>query len=314
MELKRSRYIHQIGFTLIELIIVMLIIGILSGVLFTILRGPMTQFIQVEQRANLVDIAETALLRMTREIRLALPNSIRLSGTTAIEFLRTKEGGRYRAKPGGPAAICPGGNPPAQDVLRFSANTDCFEILGTLNTVPVSNAGSTQATCRSAGNTSDCLVIYNTGQPSNCAAATEPCSNAYCGCNMAGIIAATNNYIEFDIGGGPLLPAAATRFPYRSPRQRFQIVDMPVSFVCNSPIITRYADYDIQTAQPTTGANFATAIENNLLINRVDSCTFTYDPGTASRAGLVTLSITVRDNDLGQEVTLLQQAHVDNQP
>ena len=74
---------HQKGFTLIELIIVIIIISILAGVLLTLLRGLMIQFVQVEQRANLVDIAETALLRMTREIRLALPNSIRLTDTSA---------------------------------------------------------------------------------------------------------------------------------------------------------------------------------------------------------------------------------------
>ena len=72
------------GFTLIELVIVILILGILSFVLVNILRGPMQAHLDVERRARLVDIAETALQRMTREIRLALPNSIRLSGTTAI--------------------------------------------------------------------------------------------------------------------------------------------------------------------------------------------------------------------------------------
>jgi hypothetical protein len=29
---------------------------------------------------------------------------------------------------------------------------------------------------------------------------------------------------------------------------------------------------------------------------------------------MVTLQITIEDTDLGQDVTLLQQAHVDNQP
>ena len=68
------------GFTLIELIIVILLIGILSGVIFTILRGPIQAYVDVEKRTRLIDIADTALQRMTREIRLALPNSIRVTG------------------------------------------------------------------------------------------------------------------------------------------------------------------------------------------------------------------------------------------
>lgn len=306
---------YQKAFTLIEIIIVILLIGILSGVLFVVLQGPMTQYVQMEKRTTIVDIAETALLRMTREIRLALPNSIRVSGSTSLEFLRTLDGGRYRARPGGAVAVCPGGNPPAQDVLRFSAAADCFEVFGGLVTVPSFSGGANQATCRSAGNTSDCLVIYNTGQPANCAAAADPCANAYCGCNMAGITDATANYIDFDINGSPLASPPGN-FPYRSPQQRFQIVDMPVSFVCDTVAdeITRYADYDISGTQPVSSGDFATALENNLLVNQVSSCSFNYAAGSATRAGLVTISLTIRDDDLNQEVTLLQQAHVDNLP
>lgn len=303
----------QPGFTLIEIIIVILLIGILSGVLFVVLRGPITQYVRIEQRTTIVDIAETALLRMTREIRLALPNSIRVSGSTALEFLRTSDGGRYRADTGGTVAVCPGGSPVALDVLSFSATTDCFEIIGGLVNVPAANGAANQATCRTAGNTSDCLVIYNTGQPADCTTAADPCANAYCGCNMAGITDATNSYIEFDISGSPLA-SPPSDFPYSSPRQRFQIVDMPVSFVCASNQITRYADYDIAAAQPVSSGDFGTALENNLLVNQVSSCSFNYSAGSATRAGLVTISLTIRDNELNQEVTLLQQAHVDNLP
>jgi len=68
---------HRNGFTLIEMIMVILILGILSGILFVVLQGPIQSYIDVEKRTRLVDIADTALQRMTREIRLALPNSIR---------------------------------------------------------------------------------------------------------------------------------------------------------------------------------------------------------------------------------------------
>ncbi len=277
------------GFTLIEMIIVILIIGILSGVLFTILIGPMRSYVDVEERMRLVDVADTALQRMTREIRLALPNSIRVTAGPSIEFLRTLDGGRYRAKPAGGAGtgVCPtgiGGGPLAQDRLSFSATTDCFEVLGTLSNVADIVTGGT---CLDSSG--DCLVIYNTGQTG---------ANAYSDDNMAEITAVTANSITF---------SGAPPFPNKSPRQRFFIVDTPVNFVCNTGAnqITRHDDYTIGGAVGT----------GNLLVNQVSACDFKYDPGSASRAGLVSLSITIQDSSLGGgSVTLLQQAHVDNQP
>lgn len=274
------------GFTLIEMIIVILLIGILSGVLFTVLRGPMQAFVDVEKRTRLVDIADTALQRMTREIRLALPNSIRVTGGTTVEFLRTLDGARYRAKPGGggPGGICGGSLP--QDILNFAMPGDCFEVLGTLNNFASIVTGATQADCIASN--ADCLVIYNTGQPG---------ANAYNGDNIAVVTAASANSITF---------AGAPPFPYRSPRQRFFIIDTPVSFVCSGGEIRRFDNYSITAGVSGPG---------DLLVNQVNSCGFTYNPGSATRAGLVTLSITIQDSTLtGASVTLLQQAHVDNQP
>ena len=42
------------------------------------------------------------------------------------------------------------------------------------------------------------------------------------------------------------------------------------------------------------------------------ACTFTYAPGTAERAGLVTLQFTVSAQ--GESISLLSQVHVDNVP
>lgn len=244
---------------------------------------------------------------MTREIRLALPNSIRIrsSGSiTSIEFLRTLDGGRYRDKPH-PAGTPVCGGPAPQDVLSFSTSTDCFQVLGTLNNLPVSGgAGANRTSCLQGA--TDCLVIFNTGQLG---------ANAYAGDNIAGIEAATANTITFDI-------APLTRFPFKSPNQRFQIVDTPVSFLCDSSSgeILRLDNYDVLSTQPidpppgsTDFTATSTTRNSNLLANKVSACSFTYTPGTASRAAMVTLQITIEDTDLGQNVTLLQQAHVDNQ-
>ncbi len=290
------------GFTLIEFVIVIILMGIIGGAILTILSGPMRLFVQVEQRATLIDVAETALLRMTREIRLAVPNSVRINGTS-IEFLRTLDGGRYRSKvhPGGAATPCGSIN---DNRLSFSNDSDCFEVLGSLGNLPVSPAtGNNQSDC--VDQSALCLVVFNTGQSG---------ANVYTLDNIAAVSAITTNSVTFDNSGD----VPGFKFPNKSPRQRFQVVDTPVSFVCNigTNNIRRYAEYDISSTQPVTPANFTSlsASQDNLLANMITACSFSYNAGTASRAGLVTLSITVKDNDLNQEVTLLQQAHVDNQP
>lgn len=282
---------RQRAFTLIELVIVIIIVGILAALLPNLIRGPLTSYVRLEQRADLVDIAETALQRMTREIRLALPNSIRIDSGNAIEFLRTIDGGRYRQQ--GPG-----------DVLDFSATTDTFDILAPLNNLAgISFAGSaTQPQCLAG--TVDCLVIFNSGQTN---------ANAYNSDNIAALRNATASQLEFSFSGtaGP-----NTSFPLPSPRQRFYIVDTPVSFICDAATgldITRYAGYTISATQPAEASRPPPAT-GDLLIDRVTACNFTYSAGTAQRAALVTLSITITEPSLGESVTLLQQVHVVNQP
>jgi MSHA biogenesis protein MshO len=295
------------GFSLVEVVVVIIIIGILSGIIATIIRGPVQQYVQLERRTALVDIAETALQRITREIRLALPNSIRIasSGTiTSLEFLRTLDGGRYRDRPDGSNFDqC---TMPDNDRIRFTTSVDCFEIMGSLTNLPMTGgAGATQTTCLQGG--SDCLVIFNTGQVG---------ANAYAGDNIAGIEAASVNSLTFDI-------TPKTKYPFASPRQRFQIVDTPVSFLCDTATgeILRLDEYDVLAVQPvdpppgsTDFTATSTTRNSNLLVNQVDSCSFSYTQGTATRAAMVTITLTIRDDDLGEEVTILQQAHVENQP
>ena len=237
----------------------------------------MQAYIDVEKRARLVDIAQTALQRMTREVRLALPNSVRVSGNS-IEFLRTIDGGRYRDQ--------------GANRLKFNKQSDTFEFLGPLNQCSsiIFAGGAVQSDCMDG--TVHCMVVYNTNQPG---------ADAYAGENIAAVtdVDCVGSTMDFNLD-------PVTKFPNKSPRQRFFIVDTPVSFICNTGTgrISRYDGYTIGGA---VGAG-------DLLVDQVSACSFTYDPGNDTRSGLVTISITINDASLGQSVTLLQQAHVDNQP
>src|SRR5450830_1516821 len=87
------------GFTLIEVIMVIAIIGIIAGMVAVFITKPVQGYIDTVRRAELTDTADVALRRLTRDVRLALPNSLRVTttgGMNYIEFIMTSAGGRYR--------------------------------------------------------------------------------------------------------------------------------------------------------------------------------------------------------------------------
>ena len=128
------------GFTLVEMIISIVITGIIVSMMALFGRGQVDAYIDVGNRAELSDAADTTLRRVARELQAALPNSVRLSGNF-LEFVPIHDGGRYRAELNSTG----GGN-----ILDFTSSTDTsFDVLGPPVTIP-------------AG---DQLVIFNLGQP-----------------------------------------------------------------------------------------------------------------------------------------------------
>ena len=122
------------GFTLVEMIVVMVITGIIGGMVAMLIHAPVQGYVDSARRAEMSDIADTARGRLGRDLRTAVPNSVRTpspAGSTDIEFLPTRDGGRYRVDrtngAGGCAAVL--GNS-LGDALNFDAADACFEIVG----------------------------------------------------------------------------------------------------------------------------------------------------------------------------------------
>jgi prepilin-type N-terminal cleavage/methylation domain-containing protein len=83
MTTARKHLRSQRGFTLVEAIIVMVLTGVLAGVMVLFIRQPVQNYVDAAGRAGLTDTADLALRRMARELRSALPNSIRTTFTMA---------------------------------------------------------------------------------------------------------------------------------------------------------------------------------------------------------------------------------------
>jgi len=260
------------GFSLIELIMVIVIVGILSTMTTSIITLPVKSYIDLERRTTLVDSAEITLRRMQRDIRRALPNSIRVTNSgSVIEMLHATDGGRYRAK----LASDGSGN-----ILDFISADASFDVLGALSSIPSGE-----------------LVVYNLGSSS---------VDAYTGSNRATI----DNTSTVD----SIVLTSAKLFPFQSPQQRFFIVDTPITYSCANGELRRYDNsidslYNITSLAPDlTSLSYKMQAKATLL-----SCNFSSSAGTTSRAGLVTLEITLTD-EAGESAKLIHQVHVDNVP
>lgn len=89
----------QRGFTLIELIVVMVVTGILAGILVTFFSPAVNNYFASSRRAMLTDAADGAMRRMSRDIRVSVPNSVDIrSGSQGpcIGMLPSSSGGRFR--------------------------------------------------------------------------------------------------------------------------------------------------------------------------------------------------------------------------
>lgn len=284
----------QDGFTLVEMVMVIVITGIIGGMVAVFLKAPIQQYIDVGRRADMTDIADTALRRIGRDLRLALPNSVRVTTGTCpggagtcsfLEFLPTSGGGRYRADVASSGASAGCGSL-AADVLDFSTADTCFEVLG----------GMPPGFTFAAG---DLVAVYNLGIPG---------ANAYFAQNTAAINVAGSTTAIIKLNAATLLP-----FPFTSPYARFDIINQAASYVCDTTgkTLMRYT-YSIVGGgvQPTT-----TLAGGKLLAGNVGAvCSFSYDALTVAqqRYGLVTMNLAISED--GETVTLYSATHVSNVP
>lgn len=270
--MKRAR-----GFTLVELTMSIVIMGILAVTIATYTSRPLEAYMASTRRAELLNLADTAMATVARDLRTALPNSVRVTGA-AIEFLPVSYGGRYRAASSGASGSYP---------LDFASADSQFQVFGSASGWP---SGAR-------------MVVYHTGQTG---------ANAWAGDSVI-----TPAGISFSLtpGAGETLVTLSSphKFPFASPQKRFYIVTQPVSFLCNTGAgqLNRYSGYAIQSSQPTNAGSAPLAAASSArVVDYVSACSFRYSPGSAQHSAVVTIDLTLTKD--GESVRLLEQVHINN--
>lgn len=287
------------GFTLVELIVVMVIIGILAGTV-TVYFGPAIQsYMDVKRRANLTDLADGAVRGMTRDIRSAVANSISVPNDQCFELVPTSTGGRYRTAPDTKWDADNPGNP--TQWVNTATSTSKFDVVTPLTAVPA---------------VGDYVVINNQTSTDVYETASSPSRTVI---TAVEALDPASKIGEYRLSISPLKLEAGYD------NARFVIVpaaQQAVFYVCSGAdgvnasgdgkgTLYRFSGYGFSknSACPSPGNNTPVVATN------VEKCTFRYDPnaGTATlSSGYMLLKIKLTENN--QSVQILVGTHTDNTP
>ncbi|WP_218668127.1 prepilin-type N-terminal cleavage/methylation domain-containing protein [Vreelandella utahensis] len=262
------------GFTLIELIIVIILLGIVStiSVRFITLstQGAVDTSARQQSALSGVVISE----QISRALREALPTSVRVKERTdkgdCIEWMPVKAASNYLNLP-------KGSDPSGFDAIPLPVPDDENKSRSETGRVVV------------YGYSGD---VYN---PTDPGPISPPASMD------------SSGRIDFD-GGEP------HRFTTGSPRKRFFIVDSPRTLCQNGEFLYRYRNYGIQptveTNLPTSMPN-REVLAANLAS---ESLSFNVSPPTLKRGAIVSVRFTLEGPDSGETLDVSQEVQIRNVP
>jgi MSHA biogenesis protein MshO len=333
---------HQRGFTLIELIIVMIVTSIVVVMISAIISRPLTGYFDTQRRADLADRGQAAINRMAFELENSVPNSVRISGTT-IEFMPVLSAGRYRS--GGAQKVHVltktkiKNNPPASP-LTF--NSLGGVTIGSNNRIVINNttasilyADATDAspytgviTAPAPANgitTSDCWVDSNSDVYAD-ATDASPYTGVITAPAPANGITTSDCWVDsnsdVDCADGLTGKPKETRITIArghefnasgngSPSKRFYLAKDAVTYNCDTGATTlkRYTGYPLVATQVA----IPTATSISTLATGVTACTFSLKaPSAAANLPIVIISLEMTAD--GEKMTLFKEVQLWNAP
>lgn len=277
------------GFTLVELVLVIMITGILAATLTVFLKPTVDGYFDTRRRADLTDMADTALRRIARDVRSAVPNSVRQVSETCIQLVPTIAGGRYRMafdRVNDTAGCTPSATCSAPlDVTRA---TTVFDSLSPMTTIPA---------------VGDWVVIYN-----------APADAVYDGTTNRGQISVAPTVPTRSGDGLHRITIGSTQFPSAYDGGRFVVVpnaERTLIYSCTGNTLYRKATANFAKAD---AAACTAAADGAIVATDIESCEFVYNPnaGATQQSGFVWMRIELKR--AGESVALAHGVHVDNVP
>jgi MSHA biogenesis protein MshO len=280
----------QSGFTLVELVVAIVISAIIMVFVAMFMAAPLDAYQATSRHAALVAAPSDAWPRLQRDLRSALPNSVRWTRNgafVALEMLPVVDEARYLTTPGA-----------------------SFDIAGTsgalgavLHDVPMpfdsATAGAPYYLSVDAR-----VDPYTTPGVMTSGAATI---------DIAPIVPPVPGEARVTVTPAPVPPLVAG-----SPRRRVFLVTGPVTYLCDETLgtLSRYENYPIAANQAAwdAPADFSSAGRSAELIARgLTTCNFSVSPisATTSQTVAVTLTSTAANGD---SVTLLHTSRAELVP
>ena len=269
------------GFTLLELIIVIIILGVMSVGITGFISLTTQTYLNVSERDDLLSSARFAVERLNREIRNAVPNSIRTKQDTTkqcIEFTPIKASTIYTNIP-----VVPDAKSDEIDVVSFV---------------------DSQGALYGCTGCSDYIVVY----PLN------P-SDIY-GLDVSSGDGKVTQFKTFssspdDIWTVPIKPVGKMVFDEHSPTDRLYVFDAPVSYCVSNSQLIRYQEGGFTANQEFTPSNDFSLMAENLIFDNSD-LPFKFLPASLQRNAVIQIKLNF-DRD-GEVISFDNDVHIENIP
>jgi len=281
-KVKLKKRINESGFTLLELIVVIIILGVMSVGIAGFISLTTQTYLNVTERDELLSSARFAVERLNREVRNAVPNSLRVKNNTesqCLEFTPIKASTTYIDIPVAPDPTS-----------------------GEITVVAFEDSSGSPFAC--SGFCLDYIAVY----PLKTSDIYD--FNVNSGSGKVTAFKAFSN-LPGSIWTIPIRPNPGMVFDEHSPTRRAYVFDYPVSYCVINSELRRYYGHNLtadQTLQPTGGFSL---MAENLLFDEND-LPFKVLPATLQRNALVQIKFNFdRDKEV---VSFNNDIHITNVP